>query len=596
MPSAQGHITVRRRAKNGTPGSDAVRYWVVPSVTQIKKAQNGTLYPNVVTCEKRKQSGDSAPVATSEGSLYYQIGYVTGSSSSRTTYSSSGVSVTNSIAWIKFMLDINNLEVAAETVSVVADGDTGNGIESVITYYKFNTGNEPNESDSDWKTMEDRKASGMITEPNDTYPYMWKKIVTKWTNGTSSYVIEIVTIKSKEGKQGIQGCIYRRSRHAIGFEYHNDSALTTTELRYIDLAYLMTNNSIFASKAKWFRCKKTHTSNSSNAPQLTSNGTEAWLEYWEPLNNLEPIYTPFLMADDAVITLMQSNQILIEDDKGTVTAGLSGSTSGKKIRIWAGSATPDNAPFRVDVNGALVATKADITGTINAEIGKIAGFNISGNSLTNGPDFNNDACIIFRNDTQNTFAGIGGNVLPAVTGLKAVARFENHDEGDCWGLGTNYAMLLSARGSIENVALHIDGGTISGLALHTIIVGTNETSKTLGRHDTNIVAINKNECILTLPTMQLYDDGHVIRIKRLGEGGLKIKLGYCYTYNGLTSTRYTRPCLIYDQKMTLTGTNTLSFDSVCDAMDLVWCRDIIQTIGNTTYYGCWLQYKLPRDW
>ncbi len=521
MPSAQGHITVRRRPKDGTNGNDAVRYWLVPSATQVKRAQDGTVSPTTVTCERRKQSGSSTPIATTEGLLYYQIGQTNGLQSAKTSYSSTGVTVSSTTAWIKFIFEINGLQVATETVSVVNDGKDG-----------------------------------------------------------------------IPGKQGLQGCIYRRSRFANNFNYHNDSALTTEDLRYIDLVYIMTDSTMYASHAKWFRCKKTHTSNASNAPKATSNGTEPWLEYWEPMNTMEPIYTPLLLADDAIITLMQSNQILIESDEGVITAGLSGSLSGKKIRIWAGASTPDNAPFRVDAYGAFVATKAEITGTVNATAGTIAGFNISGNSLTNGPDFDNDACIIFRNDAHKTFAGIGGNVLPASTGARAVARFENCDELDQYGVGANYAMIVSARGSRTNIALAIDGGYISGLALRNTIVSS---TTPLSRSDTNVLAINTSAAILTLPTMQTYDDGHVIRIKRLGSGSLKLRLGYCYTYNGFEQ-RYSRPCLIYDKNETLTGTNELEFISVCDAFELVWCRDLVKTINNVTYYGCWVQYKLPRDW
>uniref|UniRef100_UPI001BDC5DD0 hypothetical protein n=1 Tax=Cupriavidus metallidurans TaxID=119219 RepID=UPI001BDC5DD0 len=156
---------------------------------------------------------------------------------------------------------------------------------------------------------------------------------------------------------------------------------------------------------------------------------------------------------------------------------------------------------------------------------------------------------------------------------------------------------ISARGLRDNIAIQMDGGTISGMALRNTIIGTAITAKTLTRYDYNVITINTDACVLTLPTMQLYDDGHVIRIKRLGSGALKLQLGYCYTYNSDGTTgRYSKPCLINDQNNTLTGTNTLEFISVCDAMELVWCRDIIRTIGNTTYYGAWVQYKLPRDW
>lgn len=391
MLHAQGSITIRRRPKDGNPGADAVRYWLVPSVSQVKKTDDGKYHPTSVTCEKRKQTGNSSPIVTSEGTLKYQIGYTDNSTSNLTNYSSA-ITIPANCQWIKFVLYVNNIDVATETVPVVFDGKDGN-----------------------------------------------------------------------PGPQGLQGCIFRRSKFATGFEYHNDSALTDTGLRYIDLVYLMTDNTIYASHAKWFRCKKTHSSTESNAPQLTNNGTESWLEFWEPLNTMVPIYTPLLLADDAIITLMQSNQILIENDEGVITAGMSGSLAGKKIRIWAGSTTPDNAPFRVDVDGNLVATKADISGTINATSGKIAGFNISGSALTNGPDFSNDACIIFRNDTHKTFAGIGGNVLPATTGNRAVARFENEDSNNFWGLGRNIAMLLSAKNAdINHAFLGTGNGNLDG--------------------------------------------------------------------------------------------------------------------------------------
>ena len=229
---------------------------------------------------------------------------------------------------------------------------------------------------------------------------------------------------------------------------------------------------------------------------------------------------------------------------------------------------------------------------------RIAGFVVSGNGLTNRNEngtFTNDAYVIFRNDAHGCFAGIGGNILPASSGIRGVARFENHDTTDQWALSANYALLVSAQGGRDNVAISINGGAVSGMAMKNTIISTSTTSKTLARNDYNVIAINTSDCTLTLPTMELHDDGHVIRIKRLGSGALKIKLGYCYTWNGSTS-RYTRPVLIYNQNNKLVGTNTIDFPSVCDSFELVWCRDINYTIDNTEYYGAWVQYKLPRDW
>jgi hypothetical protein len=49
------------------------------------------------------------------------------------------------------------------------------------------------------------------------------------------------------------------------------------------------------------------------------------------------------------------------------------SSSDANFRLWAGSATPTNAPFRVTSTGGLVATSASITGDITAQSGRFTG-------------------------------------------------------------------------------------------------------------------------------------------------------------------------------------------------------------------------------
>ncbi len=109
----------------------------------------------------------------------------------------------------------------------------------------------------------------------------------------------------------------------------------------------------------------------------------------------------------------------------------------------------------IDAEGATF-TNVTVTGSINATEGRIAGFRIAGDGLINENEkgkFTNDAYVIFRNDPHSTFAGIGGNVLPASSGARAVARFENNDKTDQWGLGSNYAMILSAKNAEHNFAM-----------------------------------------------------------------------------------------------------------------------------------------------
>ena len=105
----------------------------------------------------------------------------------------------------------------------------------------------------------------------------------------------------------------------------------------------------------------------------------------------------------------------------------------------------------------LVAEHLTVTGS-----SKIAGFSVSGNGLTNTP-FNNDAYVIFRNDAHKCFAGIGGKVLPTSSGLRAVARFENEDTSDWWGLNRNIATLFSAKnGRYNHAFLGSGNGNLDG--------------------------------------------------------------------------------------------------------------------------------------
>jgi hypothetical protein len=145
-----------------------------------------------------------------------------------------------------------------------------------------------------------------------------------------------------KGEQGIQGCIVRWAEWTIGTQFRNDTALTSG-IRYLDVA--LVKNDSTATGYDAYQCKKTHVSTIDNSPTKDSS---TWEEFGA---NVTAIFTSLIIAKNAVLKFAQSNQLLIQKDDGTVTAGISGSTSGNKIRFWAGSTTPDSAPFRVDEDG-----------------------------------------------------------------------------------------------------------------------------------------------------------------------------------------------------------------------------------------------------
>ena len=272
--------------------------------------------------------------------------------------------------------------------------------------------------------------------------------------------------------RGIPGLIERTSEWAAGVEFHNDENLTGG-IRYLDFVTVTDNTT---GKFELYQCRVTHTSTAANAP---SDNSAEWLK----LNQMRPIYTPLIVAKNAVLRFSQTNRILITNSKDKVQGCFGGvEDEANGYPLWIGAITAADAKFKVKYGGQLEASEVNITGTINAtsgtfnnvtiNSGKIAGFTIRGNSLTN-TSWENDASIVFRNDNKNCFAGIGGNVMPAETGLRAVARFENEDKTDQWGLGRNYAMYLSAKNGRYNYAFYGTGsgilnGSIVGYAFETI--------------------------------------------------------------------------------------------------------------------------------
>ena len=320
---------------------------------------------------------------------------------------------------------------------------------------------------------------------------------------------------------------------------------------------------------------------------------------------------------------VHSTQIAMRVEKDGVISAINQSAesvtiSASKIN-FNGMVTMNNS-FRVEVNGTT----------------HIGGFVVGGNGLTNRNDdgtFTNDAYIIFRNDPHKCFAGIGGNILPASSGARGVARFENYDESDWWGLGHNYALLVGARGAADNSAIAISGGYVSGLALKTEVIGHDSITQptvptvksvTIGR-DVNSVYVSTHfnwrakatetdgtavayqsktrEVKLTLPDMQPYDNGHVLFIKRGTNNGNYVRVipGWSYRREFNSSTlkwevKSGRSYIIYDNESYATPSSPLTLNSCGDAMCLIYYREIRVTINNVTYYGAWVQHKFPRKW
>jgi hypothetical protein len=264
-------------------------------------------------------------------------------------------------------------ENTSEYDMIASKGEDGVSIEEIYTRTTVNstpsTPTSPQIDDyipSGWT----RTQSGI----SSSYPYEWVSKRRKSSDGVwGLFSTPVVCAQlGEKGADGLQGCAIRESEWALNTEYRNDSDVTDGSLpvRYIDVV-LVRNN---AMETGWdaYQCLKTHVSSSS----ITYANTQYWKKFGA---NVGSIFTSLIISKNAKIQLFQGNDLLIQKDNGTVTAGMTGSNSGSLVRIFAGSTYENraSAPFRVTESGEMYATKAHIQGEVVATSGKFDNGTIS---------------------------------------------------------------------------------------------------------------------------------------------------------------------------------------------------------------------------
>lgn len=347
------------------------------------------------------------------------------------------------------------------------------------------------------------------------------------------------------GKDGLQGCIIRLTEWASGVEYRNDLDLVSNGPRYIDIVTIYANN-----KQLKFQCSQTHTSSASNKPAAGSASA-----YWQQLNDMVPIYTPLLFAENAVINFLQGMEFVVHNSKtdisvNTIIAGLVGGD----IPLFVGNSTPSNAPFRVAKDGAFVATKADITGTINASSGTIGNFTIDEGALKSTDSFGDmllsSNLIKFTGSKTNLYLGV--DTWPASTGgaLYGPIRAEV-SRSAAGGTAGNYGVYINVTGAAlsdgtttaarqsGNHALYIPEGFITGFRLRNVRTSSN---RTLTDMDSVVFSTATSEITLTLPSSP--KQGQIYFIRKVGSGNVKLTRGntqhrICTNSNSQNNTEIT---------------------------------------------------------
>lgn len=411
--------------------------------------------------------------------------------------------------------------------------------------------------------------------------------------------------KSESDNVGIDGMLIRDSIWQLGNTYRNDRNKDSWP-RILDVVYIERSDG--SGYNVWmYNSDDPTVATADNKPSVSAAGLAIDGGLWKAVHNFGPLYTPLLIADNAEFKFGQTNRLLIINSKQEIQGcfgGVEDETNG--YPLWIGGATAASAKFKVKYDGTLEATGATITGKITADVGEIGGFTISANGLTNivskdAMDKSDMGYIICRNDYYGRFAGIGANVLPASSGAAAVARFENNDSHSWYS--QNIAMILQAQGVsswgydilTKNIACATYGGCFTGFALGVKIINvTSDKSVTLTTSDNVVTVIGTSGKTLNLylPNVHSYDDGHVIIIKRDSDVNINVHPN-SFVYNSVTRSSYIR----YDKGAVICGSaNSLPIKSWMDSMMFIFHAGLNVVNNRTTYYGSWLQYKLPRNW
>ncbi len=158
-------------------------------------------------------------------------------------------------------------------------------------------------------------------------------------------------IQGPQGATGARGTKGALMREHDGFESGSYKYLSGAgEEAYIDVVCV---------KGEWYQCTKTY-DNATSSPSLNDG-------HWTKMSQYKSIATHLLLAENATINMLGTNQINLFNPTDTTTdSKMYGSfrvvDSNDKWSLWLGAPTGDSAPFGVTRGGAIKSTSGTIGG------------------------------------------------------------------------------------------------------------------------------------------------------------------------------------------------------------------------------------------
>ena len=249
-------------------------------------------------------------------------------------------------------------------------GATGNGIKSTeVTYQVGSSGTiAPNGT---W-----HKEVQNITDAN---PYLWTRTVFVYTNGSRSAPSFSVATR------GTKGALMREHDgfESGSYKYFSGSGAEA----YVDVVCV---------NRKWYQCTKTYTSSS---PSVTDDG------HWSLMDNYTSIATQLLLAENATINMLGSNQInLYTPSNGAMFGSFRVVDNDNDYALWLGAPNGIDAPFRVTKDGSLYASKGIFAGELQSVTGsfhRLTAVSSDGNTSAGSIYFDSSGRITFDADIYN---------------------------------------------------------------------------------------------------------------------------------------------------------------------------------------------------
>lgn len=341
------------------------------------------------------------------------------------------------------------------------------------------------------------------------------------------------------------------------------------------------------------------------------------------------------MQDNGVMTSADMSLYVTKDSGGYIT-----NAKIKADRIILEGAITANETFKIDTDGYMQAIGGTIGGfqigsnhigtakkTISGSGGTDIGYGTEGlMSLYNDS-------IIFNGKNRQAILGQWSTL-----GTPIMMRITDEVQ-DMLG---RYGAVISVRGSVtQNTALEIGGGHVAGFNTKTLVSAFDYVTQTSAPTRLNVnldrtigsafistqyhwraKATDSNgkevdyqtktrDVYVYLPEMNHYDDGHVIHIKRgtnssnnvyivPGKSKNLIYKLYANGFGGYYTTETGNTYILYDNNSYATSSEPLKIESEGDAMTFIYFKGLQLNVTKnnitTTYKGCWVQWKNPREW